>query len=309
MDKTLMILDINNLLYRGFYATPNLQFKGRRTGGLFGFTNMLCKYINKHKPYHILATLDSPPYKRKGYFPAYKENRKRDSTPQEAELYASLNFNRNLILELLKILDIPVLQEKGFESDDLIYEICLSNLLYKKIIICSTDDDLYSLLLQANRFINIEIEKSSGIYTKEDFLKEYGITYQISIYIEKKLIDIWEFARIVGGDHNGIPPIIRGIGKKKAIKIFQDPNKRNCCLTENKEEIEERLKFMLFPIEKRFGVNYLYAIPKPDIGNFERLLGKYGIESKLSFKNALEYLITLRMKETLINGEEFLKNT
>lgn len=55
-NTKLLLLDSNSLMYRAFHALPLLtDDKGRNTGAIFGFLNMLTGLINEEKPTHIAA--------------------------------------------------------------------------------------------------------------------------------------------------------------------------------------------------------------------------------------------------------------
>ena len=58
MDK-FVIIDGNNLMYRAFYALPQLSnFDGEISNAVFGFANMLVKCINEIKPKYLAVCFD-----------------------------------------------------------------------------------------------------------------------------------------------------------------------------------------------------------------------------------------------------------
>ncbi|HBA05050.1 MAG TPA: hypothetical protein DCW51_14550, partial [Clostridium sp.] len=57
--ESLAVLDGNSLLYRAFYAIPELTTKeGVYTNGVYGFLNMLLKIKEDINPDYIVAAFD-----------------------------------------------------------------------------------------------------------------------------------------------------------------------------------------------------------------------------------------------------------
>lgn len=59
MDK-LILIDGNNIIYRAFFAMPPLtNTAGQQTNAVYGFTTMLLRLIEEHKPTHMIVAFDA----------------------------------------------------------------------------------------------------------------------------------------------------------------------------------------------------------------------------------------------------------
>ena len=137
MDK-FVIIDGNNLMYRAFYALPQMtNFQGEHSNAVFGFTNMLIKIIKEIEPKYIAVTFDvSKKNFRHEKFQEYKGTRK--PTPIE------LKSQFPVVKELLNKMNIAVVEKEGLEADDLMG--CLSRMFETDNIIVSADRDAFQLI-------------------------------------------------------------------------------------------------------------------------------------------------------------------
>ena len=140
--KTLMIVDSNALVHRAFHAIPGLvDPSGKLVNAVYGFCLILFRAIEDIKPDYIIATFD---VKGKTFrheeFAEYKAQR-----PKQTD-----NFYQQvpIIKEILKSLNILVLEKEGFEADDIIGTVSekLSNDENLETIIVTGDLDTLQLL-------------------------------------------------------------------------------------------------------------------------------------------------------------------
>ena len=112
--KKFLIIDGNSILNRAFYAVRALSTKdGRPTNAVFGFLNILFKYIESEKPDGVCAAFDlrAPTFRHK-FYKEYKAQRK--GMPDElAQQLAPVK-------DILKAFGYPVYELEGFEADDII---------------------------------------------------------------------------------------------------------------------------------------------------------------------------------------------
>ena len=112
----LLLVDGHSLAYRAFYALPLDNFAtsaGQPTNAVFGFTSMLINAIKDEKPTHLAIAFDvSRETFRKEMFAEYKANRAKSPDEFRSQL--------PLITEVIKAMQIPGIQLKGFEADDII---------------------------------------------------------------------------------------------------------------------------------------------------------------------------------------------
>ena len=77
-EMRFLLIDANSILNRAFYGIRLLTTKdGTPTNGIYGFLNILFKYIEELSPTHIAAAFDlkAPTFRHKMY-DGYKANRK-----------------------------------------------------------------------------------------------------------------------------------------------------------------------------------------------------------------------------------------
>src|SRR5580765_3675804 len=112
----LLLLDGHSLAYRAFYALPVENFStttGQATNAVYGFTSMLINLIRDEQPTHIAAAFDvSRQTFRAERYAEYKANRSRPPDEFRGQV--------EVIQEVLGALGIPVMQQPGFEADDII---------------------------------------------------------------------------------------------------------------------------------------------------------------------------------------------
>jgi len=116
VEKKLFLLDAYALIFRAYYAfisNPMTNSKGVPTSTVFGFTLALEEVLRKEDPTHIAVVFDPPgPTFRHHMFPEYKANR--EATPEDIKTAVPY------IKKLLEGFNIPVVEEAGFEADDVI---------------------------------------------------------------------------------------------------------------------------------------------------------------------------------------------
>lgn len=225
MNKILLI-DSNNILFRTLDIHRGLLFGKKRTGGIYGFVSLLSKYINLHKPTHIMVCEDAPPLIRRQEYAGYKGSRKK----LDSEYFNYIVESRGYAEKFLDDLGIQRWQVAGYESDDLIASIC-QKYWDDKIVICSNDDDMFQLLNTTTI-----LQRSKDIYTEKDFNLEFQID-PIS----------WVIVKSMSGNHNDIKPVYKGLGIKTALKIIKDKNKWNLFLKEHTEKFWENYHLVVLP--------------------------------------------------------------
>lgn len=206
MEK-LLVVDGHSILNRAFYGLPDLSNgKGQHTNAVLGFVNILLKVMDEEKPTHLAVAFDvhEKTFRHK-MFQEYKGTRK--GMPEE------LRQQVPLMKELLKAMDVMVLEAPGFEADDI-----LGTMSQKgeekglEVVLLSGDRDLLQLATKKTR---IKIPKTKAgktiveDYYEEDVKKLYGVTP--SEFIDMK--------GLMGDTSDNIPGI-PGIGEKTAAKII-----------------------------------------------------------------------------------------
>ena len=116
MSKKILLIDGNSMANRAFYATMGRVMKtpaGVSTNAVYGFFQIMFKTIEEEKPDKIIVAFDiSRSNKRTEMFSEYKAGRHK--TPEE------LTMQFPIIKELLKMMNIPIVQKDGIEADDIL---------------------------------------------------------------------------------------------------------------------------------------------------------------------------------------------
>jgi DNA polymerase-1 len=114
MADNLYILDASSYVFRAYHAIGYLtNSKGFPTNAIFGFINMINKFVSDNNPDYFVAVFDSGGKSfRNDIFPEYKANR--GDAPEDI----SLQFPK--IIDYLQARGIKVLSMENYEADDII---------------------------------------------------------------------------------------------------------------------------------------------------------------------------------------------
>lgn len=208
MNK-LLVIDGNSIINRAFYGIPLLSTKqGEFTNAVYGFLNIMNKFIDEIEPTHLAIAFDLPsPTFRHKMFDEYKGTRKGAPT----ELIPQFKLLRGL-LDLMGIATISV---EGYEADDILGTMAF-NFEQKgfEVYIVSGDKDTLQL---ATNMTTIKLPKTSkGVTTVESYdydkvVETYGVT-------PKQFIDV----KAIMGDTSDNIPGVKGIGEKGALKLITE---------------------------------------------------------------------------------------
>ena len=285
MSKKLILIDGHSILNRAFFGIPDLtNSEGIHTNAMYGFLNIMFKFIDEEKPDYITVAFDlsEPTFRHKAY-EAYKGTRK----PMAPELKQQVP----LIKELLRTMNITVIEKAGYEADDIIGTIAKRSAAAGiDVSVISGDRDLLQL---AEEKIQIRIPKTKkGVtevenYYPEDVVALYGVT-------PLEFIDM----KALMGDTSDNIPGAPGVGPKTASAIIQKyhsvdnvlthldelkPPKAQKSITENAEQV----KMSRFLAEININVPLDYNIENAEIGDFYNP-ASYELFKKYNFKTMLK---------------------
>ncbi len=205
--KKLMLLDGHSILNRAFYGVPDLtNAKGVHTNAVYGFLNILFKILEQEHPAFLAVAFDvsAPTFRHKTY-DAYKGTRK----PMPEELKEQVP----LLKDVLKAMQILILEAPGFEADDI-----LGTLAKKaeadglEVSLISGDRDLLQI---ASEHIKIRIPKTKRTgteiedYYAKDVLEKYQVTP--AQFVELKAL--------MGDTSDNIPGVPK-VGEKTATALL-----------------------------------------------------------------------------------------
>lgn len=203
----LVLIDGHSILNRAFYGIPELtNSEGLHTNAVYGFLNIMFKILDEEQPDYLTVAFDvKHPTFRHEMFKEYKGTRK----PMPAELHEQVP----VLKELLKAMNIQIMELPGFEADDL-----LGTLAKKaeadgsEVRIVSGDRDLLQLATD-KIMIRIPKTKMSGTEVENYYAKDVYDKYQVT---PSEFIDL----KALMGDTADNIPGVAGIGEKTATKII-----------------------------------------------------------------------------------------
>lgn len=209
MSSELMLIDGHSILNRAFYAIPPLTAPdGTPTGAIYGFLNILFKFIDEEKPNKLIVAFDrSEPTFRHEKYKEYKGTRK--------SMDHDLRVQVPLIKDVLKSMNITIAEKPGYEADDIIGT--LSKRMSangEKVVIVSGDKDLLQLLDDNITMKNPKTRAGKttvDTYTPAELYEEYGVT-------PEEFVDL----KALMGDTSDNIPGAKGIGPKTAMPLIAE---------------------------------------------------------------------------------------
>ncbi|HHW32329.1 MAG TPA: DNA polymerase I [Clostridiaceae bacterium] len=207
----LMLVDGNSILNRAFYALKGGSMlatsDGTYVNGVYGFINILYKYMEEEKPDYLGVAFDlkGPTFRHKE-FSDYKANRK--GMPEELAMQVPI------IKEVLDCMNIKRLEYEGFEADDILGSVsrCAEE-QGLEVVILTGDRDSLQLASETTR-IKLPVTRGKSTDTEEyDYnkvIERYGIT-------PSQFIDV----KGLMGDPSDNIPGVPGIGEKTALELIK----------------------------------------------------------------------------------------
>ena len=219
-EKNFLIIDGNSIMNRAFYGIRLLSTKdGTYTNACYGFLNIYYMILEKINPKYVAVTFDlSAPTFRHKMYNEYKAGRR--SMPDE------LRSQIPLIKEILKAMNIKILELEGYEADDIIGTISKYNDNNGVNTYILTGDRDSFQLISKNTNVIMPLSKMGKteytIYNLDKLKEKYLIT-------PKQVIDL----KALMGDKSDNIPGIPMIGEKTATSLLEKYN--------NLDEIYEKI--------------------------------------------------------------------
>jgi DNA polymerase-1 len=207
-EKKLFLLDAYALIYRAYYAfisNPMTNSKGLHTSTVFGFTLALDELLRKEDPSHIAVVFDPPgPTFRNELYSAYKANR--EATPEDIK--KSVPY----IKELLEGFNIEIVEEPGFEADDVIGTMAKKAEKDGFTVYMMTPDKDFAQLVSDNIFMYKPGRGGNApeILGPEEIRNKFLVEHPLQVI---DILALW-------GDSSDNIPGAKGIGEKTAKKLI-----------------------------------------------------------------------------------------
>ena len=228
MEK-LYLLDAYALIYRAYYALirmPRINSKGMNTSAVFGFVNTLEDLLKKENPDYIAVAFDpAGPTFRHDAYPEYKAQR--EATPEDIKLSVPI------IKEVLAAYNIPIVEQPGFEADDVIGTLAKQAAAQGLQVSMITPDKDYAQLVGNGIRMCRPGHGSQGmeILGPDEVCAKYGIDSPTQV------IDLLALMGDAADNIPGCP----GVGEKTAVKLISEFGSVE-NLTANVDQLKGALK-------------------------------------------------------------------
>ncbi|MHC4958303.1 MAG: DNA polymerase I [Planctomycetota bacterium] len=206
MAGTFFLVDGTALAYRSHFAfinNPLTNAKGQETSATFGYTRGLLQILRDYKPDSMAVAFDvSRETFRKELYPEYKATR--EKAPRE------LKHQYAWMREITEALGIPILEQEGFEADDLIGSAAKAATRRGfKVVIVSGDKDMLQLINDAVAVLDMAKRGGPVMIDADGVAEKFGVPPQ-------RVTDLFGLM----GDSSDNVPGVPGIGPKKAAQLL-----------------------------------------------------------------------------------------
>ncbi|MBT4427890.1 MAG: DNA polymerase I [Rhodospirillaceae bacterium] len=216
----LVLIDGSGFIFRAFHGLPPMtRPDGTPVNAVLGFTNMLWKILRDSEAEYFAVIFDTARKTfRSDIYPEYKAHR----PPPPDELIPQFD----LVREATQAFNVPSLEMRGYEADDLIATYTrLAREAGMHVTIVSSDKDLMQLVedhqvVMLDHFKNREID-AEGVQEK------FGVG-------PERVIDVQALA----GDSSDNVPGVPGIGVKTAAQLINEYGDLDALLA-RAEEIKQ----------------------------------------------------------------------
>ena len=210
-NKKFLVIDGNSIMNRAYYGLMRLNMTSSvlniHTNALYAFLNIYWMILDKYTPDYVVVSFDlkAPTFRHKMYA-EYKGTR--HGMPDE------LKEQMPVIKEILKAMNVPIIEKEGYEADDIIGTIAKKNEennIFTYILTGDRDSyqlisNLTSVIMPSNKPGKTEYTE----YTPELLNEKYGIT-------PRQVIEV----KALMGDSSDNIPGVKGVGEKTAYSLIQ----------------------------------------------------------------------------------------
>ncbi len=228
-QKRLFLLDAYALIFRGYYAllkNPRINSKGMDTSAIMGFVNSLFDVIKREKPDHLAVCFDKGgSVERTALFEDYKANR--DETPDAIRIAVPY------IQDILRSMNIPVVELAGFEADDIIGTLAKQAEKEDYKVFMVTPDKDFGQLVSENIFMYRPARMGNGIeiWGIPEVQKRFGV---------ERPEQVIDYLGMMGDASDNIPGL-PGVGDKTAKKFIADFGSMEGLLA-NTDQLKGKIK-------------------------------------------------------------------
>ena len=172
MSKTVAVIDGNSLMHRAFHAVPPTMTApdGTPTNAIFGFFNMLLKFIDEAVPDAIVCAFDCGK-------PAFRIEALAQYKAQRPPMDDNLRVQFPLVEQLLSAMNIPVVKVEGWEGDDILGTVAARNeALGNRTLLLTGDKDACQLASELTHIVSMKTGVSDiAILGPAEVEAKYGV--------------------------------------------------------------------------------------------------------------------------------------
>ena len=216
-NSRVLIVDSMNTFIRSFSTINAMNPAGHHIGGLVGYLRSLGYAIKTFRPTRVVLVFDGlgSTHNKKNLYPGYKANRSTtrltnwDIFENKDDEGEAMVGQMTRLIQYLQQLPVTLVSIDKIEADDSIGFIVNhfeKDELCKEVTIMSADKDFYQLVSDKTSVYSPTKRKT---YKVQDIIDEFGV-HPNNFLAYKILL----------GDNSDNLPGVRGIGPKKAIKMF-----------------------------------------------------------------------------------------
>jgi len=200
--RTLLLADGNNLLYRAYFAVPDLSTRaGLPTNAVFGFVRLLRQLEEVWSPEGVVVAFDGGiPDERRALLGKYKAQRK----PMPEKLREQIP----VVERYLDAAGVAWARADGEEADDVIASICRAwSGSFERMLIASSDKDLFQLV--SERVLMVPVAGKGTAMGPAEVMEKTGVAPAL----------VREWLALVGDASDNIPGV-PGVGAKTAARLI-----------------------------------------------------------------------------------------
>ncbi|MCS6890066.1 MAG: DNA polymerase I [Rhodovarius sp.] len=199
----LILIDGSGYIFRAFHALPPMtRPDGTQVNAVYGFCQMLARFLEQHAGTHIAVVFDSGRETfRNRIYPAYKAQRP-EPPPELVPQFG-------LIREATEAFGVAQLEQPGYEADDLIAAYAKAmRQAGGRVSIVSSDKDLMQLIGEGVEMLDPIRQKP---IRAAEVIEKFGVP-------PEKVVDVQALA----GDATDNVPGVPGIGVKTAAQLISE---------------------------------------------------------------------------------------
>ena len=200
-NKRVVLIDGSGYIFRAFFALPPMtRPDGMPVNAVFGFANMLFRLMQDRPDDDLVVVFDySGESFRNDLYDQYKANR--DAPPPE------LVPQFQLVREAARAFGLPVIDEAGYEADDLIAAYAKhAKAAGEPVVVVSSDKDLMQLVADGVELWDPMKQKNIG---RAEVIEKFGVGPEL----------VCDALALIGDTSDNVPGV-PGIGPKGAAQML-----------------------------------------------------------------------------------------